>query len=182
MFFLAFVIAIIIGYALKGRLKNIDATKVKLVSFVFIAFFIEFIVLTLIKKGYMHIGALTYVSDVVMYVLLLIFTYTNRKNKWLLLLGIGSILNALVIFANGGVMPVNANIVKSFGYHGDVALQGLYKLANGDTKLYFLADIIPIKYPKLGIASIGDIIEIFGMAIFIITEMRNKKIKDNLTV
>lgn len=174
MFFLAFAIAIIIGYALKGRLKNIDTAKVKLLSFIFIAFFIEYIVLTLIKKGYVHIGTVTYISDVVMYSLLLIFTYANRKNKWLLLLGIGAMLNALVIFANGGVMPVNEEIVKGFGYHGDVALQGLYKLADGSTKLYFLADIIPVRYPKAAIASIGDIIEMLGMAIFIITEMRNK--------
>lgn len=174
MFFLAFILAIIIGYAVNGRLKNIDASKVKLLSLVFIAFFLEFIVLTLIKKGYMHIGALTYVSDVIMYSLLIIFAYANRKNKWLLLLGVGAILNAIVIFANGGVMPVNPDIVKSFGYHGDVALQGLYNLADGNTKLYFLADIIPIKYPKPGIASIGDITEILGVAIFIITEMKSK--------
>jgi hypothetical protein len=182
MFFLAFFIAIIIGYALKGRLKNIDAARVKLIGFVFLAFFIEFIVLTLIKRGYMHIGILTYASDVIMYTLLLMFTYANKKNKWLLLLGIGSILNALVIFANGGLMPVNANIVDSFGYHGDVALQGLYKLADDNIKLYFLADIIPIKYPKPGIASIGDLTEILGMVIFIITEMKNKKIENNPTV
>lgn len=175
MFFLAFIMAIIIGYSLNGRLKNIDASKVKFVSLVFIAFFLEFIVLTLIKKAYIRLGILTYVSDVIMYSLLLIFAYLNRKNKWLLLLGVGSILNAIVIFANGGVMPVNPDIVKSFGYHGDVALQGLYILADGSTKLYFLADIIPIRYPKPGIASIGDIIELLGVAIFIVSEMKNKK-------
>jgi len=179
MFLLAFIVTIIIGYALNGRLKNIDATKVKFISFVLISFIIEFIQLTLIKKGYMHIGILTYISDVIMYSLLLIFTYANRENKWLVLLGLGAMLNAVVIFANGGVMPVKQEIVKSYGYYGDVALQGLYKLTDESTKLYFLADIIPIKYPKAGIASIGDITEVLGMAIFIITEMKNKGISKN---
>lgn len=180
MFILAFIIAIIVGYALNGRLKNIDAAKVKFISFVFISFFMEFIQLTLIKKGYLHIGILTYLSDVIMYALLLIFTYANRRNKWLLLLGIGAMLNAVVIFANGGVMPVRQEIVKVFGYHGDVAMQGLYKLTDKNTKLYFLADIIPIRFPKPGIASIGDITEILGMALFIITEMKNKRISNNI--
>lgn len=186
MFFLAFIIAILIGYALKGRLKNIDASKVKFLSLVFIAFFSEFVVLTLIKKGYLHIGKLTYFSDVIMYSLLLIFTYANRKNKWILLLGLGAILNAVVIFANGGVMPVNGDIVKSFGFNGDVASQGLYVFADKNTLLYFLADIVPIRYPNgfinPGIASAGDIIEMIGMSIFIITEMKNKNIKNDLNI
>lgn len=177
MFFLAIIIAIIIGYALKGKLKNIDASKVKCLSLAFIAFFLEFMVLALIRRKIMQIGALTYISDVIIYSLLLTFTYANRKNKWLLLLGIGALLNAVVIFANGGAMPVSQEIVKSFGYDKDVAMQGLYKLADKNTKLYFLADIIPIRYPRAGIASVGDITEVLGMAIFIITEMKFKNKK-----
>ncbi|MBL4937212.1 DUF5317 domain-containing protein [Clostridium sp. YIM B02515] len=182
MFLLALIIAVIIGYCLKGKLRNIDAEKVKGLYLVFAAFFLEYIVLTLLRKGSIKIGTITLLSDIIMYLMLVIFTYFNRKDRWILILGIGFMLNAIVIFANGGMMPVRETIVRSYGFKGDLGTTGLYRFIDKNTHFVFLSDIIPLGNRKLGIASIGDIVECIGVAGFIIKEMKNRNIKPSCEI
>ncbi|ERI94153.1 hypothetical protein HMPREF1982_01165 [Clostridiales bacterium oral taxon 876 str. F0540] len=182
MFFIALIIAIIIGYVLNGRLKNINAEKVKGLYLVFAAFFLEYIILALLKKGSIKIGTLTLLSDIIMYSMLMIFTYLNRKDKWLLMLGIGFMLNAVVIFANGGMMPVSETVVRAYGFNGDLGTTGLYRFVDSNTHFVFLADIIPLGNRRLGIASLGDIVECVGVAGFIISEMKSKNIETSCEI
>jgi uncharacterized membrane protein len=175
MFLLALIIAVLIGFLLRGSLKNIDAANIKGLYFVFIAVVLEFIMIRLIKNDYLAIGALTYCLDLVMYAMLLIFIYLNRRNKWIILVGVGVVLNAVVIFSNGGAMPVNIESIRALGFTGQVSSQGLYVELHEGTWFKFLADIIPIKYPKPGLASIGDIVEVIGLALYVISEMQTKK-------
>jgi hypothetical protein len=180
MFIFALIIAVILGYLLKGSLKNIDAAKVKGLYFVSSAIILEFIIIKLLKNSYLTIGALTYVLDLIMYILLLTFVYLNRSNKWIMIVGIGIILNAVVIFSNGGAMPVDVQAVKALGFTGEISSQGLYVEMQEATRFAFLGDILPMKYPKPGVASIGDFVEVIGLALYIITEMKNKKSKINI--
>lgn len=181
MFIFALVIAILLGYLLKGSLKNIDTSKIRGLYFVFIAIILEFIVIKLIKNRYLTIGTLTYILDLIMYSLLLTFIYLNRSNKYIVLTGIGFLLNAAVIFLNGGAMPVDPNAVRALGFAGEISSQGLYTALQEGTRLAFLGDIILLRYPKKGVASVGDFVEIAGIALYIISEMRNKKAENNLT-
>jgi hypothetical protein len=174
MFIFALIIAVIMGYLLKGSLKNIDAAKIKGLYFVFSAIILEFIIIRLLKSGHITIGTLTYVLDLIMYGLLLTFVYLNRNNKWIMLVGIGFILNAVVIFSNGGTMPVDVKAVEALGYTGEVSAMGLYTRIHEGTIFAFLGDIIPMKYPKPGVASAGDFVEVIGLTLYIITEMKNR--------
>jgi hypothetical protein len=174
MFIFALIIAVVIGYLLRGSLKNIDAGKIKGLFFVFSAIILEFIIIKLLKSSYLTIGTETYVLDLIMYSLLLTFVYLNRSNKWIMLVGIGFVLNAIVIFSNGGAMPVNNEAVRTLGFTGEISSQGLYVEMHKATRFAFLGDIIPMKYPKPGVASIGDFVEVIGLALYIITEMKNK--------
>lgn len=176
MFIQALVIAIIIGYILKGSLKNIDTSSIKGLYFVFIAFFIELIIVILIKNGYLIRGIITYIINLIMYILLLIFIYINRKNKWIVVMGIGFLLNAIPIFLNGGAMPVSSSAVDAVGITQNVSSEGLYVLIDNSTKLAFLGDVIPLKYPRPFAISIGDIIGAIGLMLFVITEMKSKRI------
>jgi hypothetical protein len=176
MFLFALIIAIILGYVLKGSLRNIDVDKIKGLYLVFAAIIMEFIVVRLIKTELLTIGTITYVLDLIMYGLLLAFVILNRSNKWIIIVGIGFLLNAVVIFLNGGTMPVNVEAVRALGFTGKISSQGLYVELQERTRFAFLADILPIKYPKPGVASIGDFIEVVGMVLYVITEMKNKKI------
>jgi hypothetical protein len=181
MFLVVIIIAIIIGYILQGSLKNIDPSKIKAIYLVFIAFFIETIMVMLIRKEYFVRGNLTYIINLIMYIFLFVFIYQNRYNKWLLLIGAGFLLNALPIFFNGGAMPVSSSVINQLGMTQNVTSEGLYVIIDESTRLPFLGDIIALKYPKPYVISVGDIVEVIAIAAFIITEMKNKKYNNNLT-
>lgn len=175
MFIAAVAIAIIFGYIFKGKLSNIDTSKIKAVYLVFIAFSIEVAINFSMRGGYISRGALTFVLDLVMYILLFIFVYLNNSNKWILLMGIGFLLNAFVIFLNGGAMPVSPTALSAMGVTRDISTQGLYRLLDSSTKLPFLADIIYLKYPRGYAISIGDIVEVVAVVLLIFTGMKSKE-------
>lgn len=175
MFIEALIAAIIIGYILKGSLKNIDTNAIKGIYTVFAGMFIEVIINISIRNGLMSRGLLTYLLDLIMYMLLFIFIFLNKRNKWIVVMGIGFLLNALPIFFNGGAMPVSSRVIEMVGLSQDVVSQGLYVLVDVNTRLTFLGDVIPIKYPRAFAASIGDIVAAIGLMLYIITEMKRKK-------
>ncbi|MGH4124499.1 MAG: DUF5317 domain-containing protein [Clostridium sp.] len=172
MFIEALIFALIIGYILKGNIKNLENVDVKVTYLVFIAFFIEFFIVISIRKGFFNIGIFTYILDSIMYILLIIFIYFNRKNKYIVLMGLGFLLNAIPIFLNGGAMPVSAKAAKTAGITLNMSKEGLYSLINENTRVWFLGDIIPLTFLRNFAISIGDIIAVIGLMLFIITGMK----------
>ena len=164
--------AVIIGYILKGKIKNLENVDVKGVAFVFISFLIEFFIIISIRKGFFHIGIFTYILDFIMYSLLGIFIYLNRRNKYIVLMGVGFLLNAIPIFLNGGAMPVSAKAAETAGLTLNISSEGLYILINESTKMWFLGDIIPLTFLRNFAISIGDIIAALGLMLFVITGMK----------
>lgn len=175
MFIAAVVMAVILGYIFKGKLNNIDTSKIKAVYLVFIAFLIEAAINFSMRGEFLTRGTLTFILDLAMYILLFIFVYLNINNKWILLMGIGFLLNAIVIFFNGGAMPVSPTALSAMGVTGDISTQGLYRILDSSTKLPFLGDIIFIKYPRTYAISIGDIVEVIAVVLFIFTGMKSKE-------
>lgn len=172
MFIEGLIFAVIIGYILKGNIKNLENVDIKGVYLVFISFFIEFIIIISIRKGFFNIGIFTYILDFIMYILLATFTYFNRKNKYIVLMAVGFLLNAIPIFLNGGVMPVSAKAAETAGLTLNISKEGLYTLINENTRLWFLGDIIPLTFLRHFAISIGDIIAEIGLMLFIITGMK----------
>ncbi|MCB2293264.1 DUF5317 domain-containing protein [Clostridium algoriphilum] len=164
--------AIIIGYVLKGRLKNLENVDIKGAYLIFISFFIEVFIIICIRKGIFNIGEFTYILDSIMYILLVVFVYFNRKNKYIVLMGVGFLLNAIPIFLNGGAMPVSAKAAEAAGITLDISKEGLYTLINRDTIFWFLGDVIPLTFLRNFAISIGDIITAVGLMLFIITGMK----------
>lgn len=172
MFIEGLIFAVIIGYILKGNIKNLENVEIKGVYLVFIAFFIEFFIVISIRKEFFYIGIFTYILDFSMYILLVVFTYLNRKNKYIVLMGMGFLLNAIPIFLNGGAMPVSAKAAVTAGLTLNMSKEGLYTLINENTRLWFLGDIIPLTFLRHFAISIGDIIAAVGLMLFIITGMK----------
>ena len=111
------------------------------------------------------------------YVLALVFLAVgiaaNRRIVGIELVLLGLLLNAVVILANGGAMPVSADALRLVGRY-DYALQlrdegplGHVELATADTVLRPLADIIPLSPVPLfqTVASVGDLLIAAGMLI-----------------
>jgi hypothetical protein len=101
-------------------------------------------------------------------VLLLIFAWFNRREPWFWLLGLGVMMNFLVIFSNGGFMPISPETVKSLlpqGCNGWEVGQRLgtgkdIVLAASDTRLWILSDrfLTPDWLPYRVAFSMGDIL------------------------
>lgn len=95
---------------------------------------------------------------------------------------LGLLLNAAVILANGGAMPVSAEALQLVG-HYDFALQlrdegpvGHVRLLEPGARLWFLADVIPLSpLPGLRIVlSVGDLFIATGtLLIFYIGTLRS---------
>lgn len=175
MFIEAILFSLIIGYLLKGRLKNVDIMSIKAIYLVLIGFLIKFIIVMSIRHGLLTRGVLTYILYMIQYSLLLIFVIINRKNKYILIMGIGFLLNALPIFINGGAMPVSIPAAQSIGLTKQVWSVGLYRAIDETTKLNFLGDIIPCKIGIAYVFSIGDVILAAGLFLFIVTGMKKKE-------
>jgi len=96
--------------------------------------------------------------------LLLVFAWFNRKQPAFWALGLGLLLNFIVIVANGGLMPISPETVGRYlsdgwqvgqrlGYEKDIIL------AVEDTRLWFLSDrfTLPDASPWHVAFSLGDI-------------------------
>jgi len=174
MFILALIAGIIIGYILKGNLQNLSKIKLKGVYLIVVGFFIEFMIIILVQNHILTIGKITYLLDVLMYTLIFLFIIKNKGETFIVLMGIGFLLNAIAIFFNNGAMPVSYKAIENLGFPSNVATEGLYSLISSDTYFGFLGDIIPINFIGRFIVSAGDIIAAIGMMFFIITKMRKK--------
>jgi len=177
MFVEAAIFAIIIGYLLKGKLKNIETEKIKGIEFVICAFLIKIILIACIQKGLLKIGMVTYLIYIVQYILILVFTFLNRRNPLLVVIGVGILLNALVIFSNSGTMPVSMKAVQAYGIKINVSSKGMYSALDSSTRLAFLGDIFPAKLIIHFIFSIGDVVTAIGMMLYIILGMKKKSIE-----
>jgi hypothetical protein len=176
MFVYAIILALIIGFILRGSLKALGNVDVKGIYLVIIGFGIEAIMHFMVGYGTLKIGTITYLANLLMYILLFVFIYLNRKNTFLLIVGFGFLLNAAAIFTNGGVMPVSHGAMTYVSITQSASSEGLYKVIDSGTTLSFLCDIVPIRLFLNAVVSIGDIISAMGIMLFIITNMGIKKI------
>lgn len=180
MFLEALVIGIIIGYILKGNLKNLENIKLKYPYLAIGAFAVEFILFSLVRRGTLSRGYFTTSIYIIEYALIFLFIYFNKENKFVLTMGLGFLLNALAIFLNGGAMPVSAKAAVTAGLAPSIdsvkaSAEGLYVIQNESTRLWILGDIIPKTYLRHYVISIGDIIAAIGLMMFIIKGMKSKK-------
>jgi hypothetical protein len=180
MFIEAILISIIVGYVLKGRVRNLESVQLKGLYIVTGAFTIEFINIMLIRKNIINPGTITYFVDLLMYSMLFYFVYLNRKDSFIIIMGAGFLLNALPIFFNGGTMPVSESALVTAGINISITKQGLYTLVSSNTKLIFLSDVIPITVLRHSVVSIGDIVIAIGLALLLITGMKKKEIAFNI--
>ncbi len=106
---------------------------------------------------------------------LIAFAIRNLSASGFVLILLGLALNALVIVANHG-MPVSEHALVASGQQAtleDLVRNGGAKhhLADADTKLLFLGDVIPIGAPIEQAISIGDVSVQLGAAWFIVGAM-----------
>lgn len=114
------------------------------------------------------------------YILLAIGILLNINKKFMKFIFIGILLNAIVIFSNGGKMPVSINGFQGIDNYVEIADRDFdikHTSISESTNFRYLGDIILIAkpYPLARIMSIGDIFMMIGVFIFFPENMIHRR-------
>ncbi len=188
------VIAVIIGFLIglirKGSLKGLKARKISLLPIGLLG-----VILQIFLHFYMYTGGIGLIDPYIeiinfaSYILVLVMLVFNLDDFWVILMALGITANFVVIFINGGHMPVAEvvmNILPSdFAQSITDGNNALYSVVADNTLLGFLGVIIPIPIPFLPLImslygtvaglSPGSIVALLGLIGFIQYVMHKKR-------
>ncbi|RNB92623.1 hypothetical protein EDM56_00285 [Brevibacillus fluminis] len=119
----------------------------------------------LLQIGSAFVGEYAGLLVSISYVFTLLFFYSNREHEDMRIFMIGWLLNALVIWANYGRMPVDLEQATKVPFPLETLIAGTdfkHVLLNEETNLPFLADFIYKPFYFKRVISIGDLFVILG--------------------
>ncbi len=119
------------------------------------------------------------------YGLLFVVIWYNHQLPGVKLIGLGLLLNFLVIVLNGGFMPITPEALVQTGYDANAPrLETGYLVAGsknivmepGEARLWFLSDILvlPSPFPIPSVLSLGDVFIVAGTFFFLREPMLHK--------
>lgn len=163
---------LVAGYALGGRLRNIEQLRIRWPWLAIVALGLQFVAFSPLRDplGETGVIALHFVS----YGLLVWFVVANRERAGIVVAGAGLLMNLLAIALNGGYMPASrhALVVSGEDYAGATANNST--VIHEGTRLSFLGDVFAIPDGTIlaSVFSVGDVLIVVGVAILIATAMR----------
>ena len=161
---LVLVVALVVGWLRGGKLRNL--TEVRVAAWWLLP--LGFVILTASNFVPAEYDSLAVGLVLASYIPLLIFVWLNREASGIWIAGIGILMNFTVIALNGG-MPVLPEAAVIAGETGELVLDAKHVLLTDDTRLPFLADIIPLPG---AVVSLGDVFLAIGVAVFLEDQMR----------
>lgn len=184
MFIEAIVIGFIVAIFRKGKIRNIENLHIN-GWYLFIAAGLIQVSISWLKSKNQLLGPeffdkyFVYVH-LLTYLLMIVGVILNIRKNFMRFILIGMLLNFIVIFANGGKMPVSFKNVKGYENYTEDMLDKSdikHSLVTEDTKFVYLADVIvlPRPYPLARIISIGDIFLMIGVFLFFQESMVKKR-------
>jgi len=104
--------------------------------------------------------------------------WQNRHLGGIKVIGLGLLLNSLVMVVNGGFMPITPETLVQIGYDGNASqLETGYIVGRtknvvaepGEASLWFLSDVmvIPRPFPIPTALSLGDLLIVLGVFFFL---------------
>jgi len=179
------VYSLIIGLLRRGRWKGLATLPIKKVGLIILAFLIQFILVLFGERNCQLFSKIGIYLHIFSYILLLVALWYSKEIKGMKIIGIGVLINFIVILANGGQMPVSAKALLKAEMNDMLPLLNsksyvVHTLLTEKSHLKFLADIIPLPppYPRTRVLSIGDIVMGAGLFILIQCSMSKKRSRD----
>lgn len=160
----SFVIALIRG----GRLRSIP----KFNQIVFL------VISIILQAAAVFFHGLAGILVSISYLAMLCFFYANREHEDIRIFMIGWFLNAIVIWLNGGKMPIDLEQAKKLPFSIEPLVNGTnfkHSILTDETLLPFLADIIHMPFIIPRVISIGDLFIMLG-AFLLVQRMTDKPI------
>jgi len=175
----AVLIGVVVGYLCRGRIAHLASLRLRFLWVIPVSLLIQLMIFPLFSERPLFPYA-TSSLHLLSYALILVFLVLNYRTFPLLIIGIGSLLNLLVIAVNGGYMPSSPIALARAGSEGVAArlLQdGVYGnviLMSEGTRFNFLGDLLylPRWVPFATAFSLGDLIVALGLIWLIAWGMR----------
>jgi len=186
-------IAIILGFLIgKIRRGSLHGFKVRKISLLPVG--ILGLVLQIALHLYIYTGGISLIEpyleivNFASYILILVMLVFNLDDFWVILMAVGITSNFVVIFINGGHMPVAQGVIDilpaAFGEQITQGLNPLYSLIQPNTLLWFLGINLPIPVPYVPLVmslygsvagvTVGTIVTLIGLIGFIQYVMNKK--------
>jgi hypothetical protein len=162
----ALALSTIVGFLRGGKLSHLRFVSLRWPVVPLLCFASQVVILRLATSrtaGFDLLAVALLLSNLA----LLLTAAANRHIPGMALLGLGLLLNLVVMLANGGYMPIAPETMARIGYSGAAALPAGtrligYKdvvLPHGQTALFILSDILVLPWPFAPNAfSIGDVL------------------------
>jgi len=136
---------------------------------VWLALAVQIVVISILPD----MGAWSEAAHFASYGLAALFAILNNRSAGTWIVAIGGTCNLLAITANGGIMPATSSALKASGWRptpGHFANSA----ALPHPRLVFLGDVFstPPWFPVHSVFSIGDILIVLGVAVFLHTTCR----------
>lgn len=179
------VLAVVLGYLLGGRLRRLAALPFHRVWLVWLAFSLQFL-LAFLSEDLRRVLRLPIVALAFVLALVWIAGMWPRLSRWLrvamVLVVAGWAMNFAVISLNNG-MPVSARTLERVGLPSENIESGdlsKHVELDDDTVLPFLGDVIPLPLigPLRKAVSLGDVVMLLGLLVFIPAGMRLQPITE----
>jgi len=172
-------ISLIIGLLRGGKLRELAELPFKKVGLVIAAFFIQYILVFGGEREFSLFSNFGTYLHILSYLLLLVAIWHSRNIRGMKIIGLGVLINFIVILSNGGRMPVSVDALLKTGLDDMLPLlkcksYAIHTILVPSSRLKFLSDIIPLPppYPRPRVLNIGDIIMAIGVFILIQHGMR----------
>jgi hypothetical protein len=179
MILIALCLALLIGLAaVGGRVGNLAHVEVKWAWLAPLAFLMQaYLIFFPADTGLGLLSARSLLLTA-SHLLLFVLVWQNRDLGGVKLIGLGLLLNFLVMVMNGGFMPITPDALVQIGYDGNVAqMETGYIVGRtknvvaepGEARLWFLSDVmvIPRPFPIPTALSAGDVLIVLGVFLFL---------------
>ncbi|MDD4517700.1 MAG: DUF5317 domain-containing protein [Limnochordia bacterium] len=177
----AAIISLLVGFLRKGRLRSLGDLKIHRVELILVACLLQGGCLFLAQRGIAIAVQFGPYVNILSYILLMAALWANRDQRAFRVVAVGVLLNAVVIAANGGQMPVSLTSLEQVGLGSLASLldTGTYithtKLTD-DSVLHFLSDWLYIPgYKRARVFSIGDVVISLGVFMLIQNAMLQER-------
>jgi Family of unknown function (DUF5317) len=166
-------IGLLLGWGLGGRLRNLGAVRIPMWPLAFVGLALQIVPVPALGGS---LGDLAPVGLLLLsYVVLVIFVALNWRLRGFVLIGAGLLLNAVVIGVNQG-MPVSEHAARRSGQGEAISRLASgsdpkHHLADDESVLLPLADVIPVGSPFNIVVSVGDVVSYVGAAAFLTAAM-----------
>lgn len=156
------VVAVLVSWVRGGRLHRIAHAEIRAGWVLFVGVAIQFGVDIAAGRGLLpDAGVAGWSLLLSSQVLVVAFLLVNRRLPGVWFVAAGLALNAVVIAANRA-MPVDPAAIAAIGMEGAAVPPGKHTLLTADTRLPWLADIIPVPWLR-SILSVGDLVLAAGL-------------------